>query len=182
MKQSYSLVLAMTVATVAGIATAACGSDVVSDSAGMSSSLAGDGEYLALDGKYPGQPPQPPAAPDLEKPTVSDLADRVNTTLDTEIDGRSKVGWLEYADRDPHLVDRFVEAAVTSKVEIEITGVREPVSATLQADARVTRGDLPAEDAVVDFVAEGGQWKISHRFACGVIRGAGLDSAACQDI
>ncbi|MFE9784066.1 hypothetical protein ACFYO7_01660 [Nocardia salmonicida] len=57
-------------------------------------------------------------------------------------------------------------------------GLARPGDGMLEANADVTIDGTPVKDAVVDFVAVDDSWKVSHVFACNIVKSAQLDS--CQ--
>ncbi|MFC4126673.1 hypothetical protein [Nocardia rhizosphaerae] len=119
--------------------------------------------------------------PDLPKPTVEELNGRINKALAGQLTAEEKKTYIEDADQDPMLVDKFVDAAERNNVTVAITNVGDPADGKLKADADVTIDGTPVQDAFVDFVAEGESWKVSHVFACNIVKSAELDSAACQE-
>ncbi|GAA5055797.1 hypothetical protein GCM10023318_32380 [Nocardia callitridis] len=131
--------------------------------------------------KEEGKEPAPTTAPNLPKPTAEELNDKIKRALDSAVEEKEKLNWIENAEQDPQLVDKLVAAAKQNDVTVEITNVGEPQDGKLKADANVTIGGSPVDAAFVDFVAEGDQWKIAHQFACNIVKSAKLDSAACQD-
>ncbi|MGW8651131.1 hypothetical protein ACWGMO_17220, partial [Nocardia salmonicida] len=118
--------------------------------------------------------------PNLPKPTAAELNSRLTKALAGQLTGEEKKTYIEDADQDPMLVDKFVEAAKQNNVKVAITTVGEPVDGKLKANADVTIDGTPVKDAFVDFVAEDDSWKVSHVFACNIVKSAQLDSAACQ--
>jgi hypothetical protein len=132
------------------------------------------------DGREEGKAPTTTPAPNLPKPTAEELNDKINRALDGSVGEDEKLVWIEDAEQDPQLVDKLVEAAKKNEVTVKITNVGEPVDGKVTADADVTIGGSPVENATVDVVAEGDQWKIAHGFACNIVKSAQLDSAACQ--
>ncbi|MEV6432135.1 hypothetical protein [Nocardia sp. NPDC051463] len=118
--------------------------------------------------------------PNLAKPAVGLLNERITKAFDPSVSSEEKISWVQDAERDPQLVDKLVEAAKAQNVKVEITGVQEPKDGKLKADAKVTINGEPVQNAFVEFVAEGEQWKVSHQFTCNVVKSAKLDSAACQ--
>ncbi|NUS95367.1 MAG: hypothetical protein HOQ36_23625 [Nocardia sp.] len=133
------------------------------------------------DGREEGKAPTTTPAPNLPKPTAEELNDKINRALDGSVGEDEKLAWIEDAEQDPQLVDKLVEAAKKNEVTVKITNVGEPAAGKVTADADVTIGGSPVENATVDFVAEGDQWKIAHGFACNIVKSAQLDSAACQE-
>ncbi|MFI9510188.1 hypothetical protein [Nocardia sp. NPDC052566] len=132
------------------------------------------------DGKAEGEAPSKTPAPDLPKPTVQQLNDKLTKAFDPSIDGKEKISWIENAERDPLLVEKLVDAAKKNKVKVEVTKVGDPKDGKLKADAKVTIDGSPVDNATIDFVAEGDQWKVANQFACSIVKSAKLDSAACQ--
>ena len=104
----------------------------------------------------------------------------VRRRVDPSVDNKEKISWVQDAERDPELVNKLVDAAKAQNVKVEITGVQEPKDGKLKADAKVTINGEPVQNAFVEFVAEGDQWKVSHQFTCNIVKSAKLDSAACQ--
>ncbi|MFI5718410.1 hypothetical protein [Nocardia sp. NPDC051750] len=132
------------------------------------------------DGREEGKAPTTTPPPNLPKPTAEELNDKINRALDGSVSEEEKLAWIEDAEQDPELVDKLVEAAKKNEVTVKITNVGEPAEGKVKADADVTIAGSPVENASVDFVAEGDQWKIAHDFACNIVKSAQLDSAACQ--
>jgi hypothetical protein len=173
---------AVVVAIVAALGLSACSSgDSSSTSAGTTSSSGGAFETGgAKSGKEEGGEPAATTVPNLPKPTAAELNARLTKALTGQLTGEEKKTYIEDADQDPMLVDKFVEAAKQNNVEVAITTVGDPVDGKLKANADVTIDGTPVEDAFVDFVAEDDSWKVSHVFACNIVKSAQLDSAACQ--
>ncbi|MFF5036040.1 HMG-box domain-containing protein [Nocardia salmonicida] len=174
---------AVLVAIVAALGLGACGSDAgsTSTSTGTTTSKAGAFETGdAKSGKEEGGEPAATTVPNLPKPTAAELNSRVTKALAGQLTGEEKKTYIEDADQDPMLVDKFVEAANQNNVKVAITTVGDPVDGKLKANADVTIDGTPVKDAFVDFVAEDDSWKVSHVFACNIVKSAQLDSAACQ--
>ncbi|MFD3745048.1 hypothetical protein [Nocardia sp. NPDC058633] len=171
------------VAIVAALGLGACSSDatIIDKTAAPTTSEGGafeSGEAKA--GKEEGGEPAATTVPNLPKPTADELNARLNKAMAGQLTGDEKKTYIEDADQDPMLVDKFVEAAKQNNVKVTITTVGEPVDGKLQANADVTIDGTPVKDAFVDFVAEDDSWKVSHVFACNIVKSAQLDSAACQ--
>ncbi|MEV6661328.1 hypothetical protein [Nocardia fluminea] len=174
---------AVLVAIVAALGLSACGSgaDSTSTSTGTTTSQGGAFETGdAKSGKEEGGEPAATTVPDLPKPTAAELNARLNKALAGQLTGDEKKTYIEDADQDPMLVDKFVEAAKQNNVKVAITTVGDPTDGKLKANADVTIDGTPVKDAFVDFVAEDDSWKVSHVFACNIVKSAQLDSAACQ--
>ncbi|MFF2551601.1 hypothetical protein ACFVUS_11420 [Nocardia sp. NPDC058058] len=133
------------------------------------------------DTKETGAPPSTTPAPNLPKPTVAELNDKITKAFDPSIDAKTKIDWIENAGQDPQLVAKLVDAAKKNDVKVEITNVPDPVDGKLKANAKVTIAGSPVDNATVAFVAEGNEWKVDHAFACSIVTAAKLNSAACQD-
>lgn len=178
----FRVVAAITMAA-AALTFTACSSteDTSTDSAATTTEEAAEFESgKTQDGREEGKAPTTTAAPNLPKPTAEELNDKINRALDGTVSEEEKLNWIEDAEQDPQLVDKLVEAAKKNEVTVEITAVGEPAAGKVTADADVTIGGSPVENATVEFVAEGDQWKIAHGFACNIVKSAQLDSAACQ--
>ncbi|MFF2391227.1 hypothetical protein ACWFRF_14595 [Nocardia sp. NPDC055165] len=174
---------AVLVAIVAALGLSACssGTDSTSTSAGTTTSKGGAFETGdAKSGKEEGGEPAATTVPNLPKPTAAELNARLNKALAGQLTGEEKKTYIEDADQDPMLVDKFVEAAKQNNVKVAITTVGDPADGKLKANADVTIDGAPVKDAFVDFVAEDDSWKVSHVFACNIVKSAQLDSAACQ--
>ncbi len=170
-------------AAVAAFGLTACGSsDDTAGSAGATTTAAGDAFETGdtAPGKEEGAEPAATTPPDLPKPTADELNARLNKALAGQLTKDEKKTYIEDADQDPMLVDKFVDAAKTNNVTVTITSVGEPANGKLRAEADVTIDGSPVEDAFVEFVAEDDSWKVSHVFACNVVKSAKLDTAACQ--
>ncbi|MFJ4650084.1 hypothetical protein ACIP5Y_02300 [Nocardia sp. NPDC088792] len=133
------------------------------------------------DAKITGAAPSTTAVPNLPKPTVDELNDKVTKAFDPSIDSKTKTSWIEDAGQDPELAAKLVDAAKKNNVQIKITNVQDPVDGKVKADADVTIDGSPVNNATVSFVADGTEWKIDHNYACSIVKAAKLDSAACQD-
>lgn len=133
------------------------------------------------DGKEQGKAPAMTTPPNLPKPTVADLNDKIHRALDSQVSEQEKLTWIEDAQQDPQLVDKLVAAAKQKNVQVTITNVGDPANGKLKADANVTIDGSPVNNASVDFVAKDNQWQIAHDFACNIVKSAQLNSAACQD-
>jgi hypothetical protein len=158
----------------------ACSSDDSSSGSSTPTSAAGKFESgKSGEGTAEGSA-KPTTVPNLAKPAVSLLNERITKAFDPSVSSEEKTTWVQDAERDPQLVDKLVEAAKAQNVKVEITGVQEPTDGKLKADAKVTINGEAVQNAFVEFVAEGDQWKVSHQFTCNVVKSAKLDSAACQ--
>ncbi|MGX1808117.1 hypothetical protein ACWIGI_20550 [Nocardia sp. NPDC055321] len=146
-----------------------------------SAAPAGNFEGSTQETEETGAAPSTPEVPNLPKPTVAELNDKITKAFDPSIDAKTKVSWIEDAGRDPELVAKLVDAAKKNDVKVEITNVPEPVDGKVVAEAKVTIGGAPVDNATVSFVAEDNEWKVDHKFACSVVQAAKLNSAACQD-
>ncbi|MGW0636543.1 hypothetical protein [Nocardia salmonicida] len=174
---------AVLVAIVATLGLGACGSDTGSTSTSTATTTSKGGAFEtggAKSGKEEGGEPAATTVPNLPKPTAAELNSRLTKALAGQLTGEEKKTYIEDADQDPMLVDKFVEAAKQNNVKVAITTVGDPVDGKLKANADVTIDGTPVKDAFVDFVAEDDSWKVSHVFACNIVKSAQLDSAACQ--
>ncbi|MEU4705733.1 hypothetical protein AB0G00_04810 [Nocardia salmonicida] len=174
---------AVLVAIVAALGLGACGSDTGSTGTSTATTTSKGGAFETGDakaGKEEGGEPAATTAPNLPKPTAAELNGRLTKALAGQLTGEEKKTYIEDADQDPMLVDKFVEAAKQNNVKVAITTVGDPVDGKLKANADVTIDGTPVKDAFVDFVAEDDSWKVSHVFACNIVKSAQLDSAACQ--
>ncbi|WP_280415247.1 hypothetical protein [Nocardia carnea] len=178
----FRVVAAVTMAAAALTFTACSSTEESStDAAATSTEAAAEFESgKTQDGREEGKAPTTTAAPNLPKPTVEELNDKLTRALDGAVSEDEKLAFIEDAEQDPQLVDKLVEAAKKNEVTVKITNVGEPAEGKVKADAEVTIAGSPVENASVDFVAEGDQWKIAHDFACNIVKSAELDSAACQ--
>ncbi|WP_306363993.1 hypothetical protein [Nocardia sp. CC227C] len=175
---------AVAIAAMAFGLTACGGSGDDTDTGSATTSAAPAGEFEGStedEDKVTGAAPSTTEVPNLPKPTVEELNDKINKAFDPSIDAKTKISWIEDAAVDPQLVDKLVDAAKQNNVTVEITNVQDPVDGKLKADANVTIDGSPVENATVAFVAEGNEWKVDHGFACSIVKAAKLDSAACQD-
>lgn len=178
----FRVVAAVTMAAAALTFTACSSTEDTTDSAATTTTEAA-AEFESgktQDGREEGKAPTTTAAPNLPKPTAEELNDKINRALDGTVSEEEKLDWIEDAEQDPQLVDKLVEAAKKNEVTVQITDVGEPAGGKVTADADVTIDGSPVENATVEFVAEGDQWKIAHGFACNIVKSAQLDSAACQ--
>lgn len=178
----FRVVAAVTMAAAALTFTACSSTEESStDAAATSTEAAAEFESgKTQDGREEGKAPTTTAAPNLPKPTVEELNDKLTRALDGAVSEDEKLAFIEDAEQDPQLVDKLVEAAKKNEVTVKITNVGQPAEGKVKADAEVTIAGSPVENASVDFVAEGDQWKIAHDFACNIVKSAELDSAACQ--
>ncbi|GGK41851.1 hypothetical protein GCM10011591_11650 [Nocardia camponoti] len=170
------------VAAVATLGLAACSSTDSSTGTETSAKPAG-GQFETGDKapvKEEGVEPVATPAPNLPKPTAEELNARLNKALAGLLTGDEKKTYIEDADKDPMLVDKFVDAAKKNNVKAAITNVPDAKDGKIRAGADVTIDGSPVKDAFVDFVADGDSWKVSHTFACNIVKSAKLDSAACQ--
>lgn len=178
----FRVVAAVTMAA-AALTFTACSSTEESSTDAAATSTEAPAEFESgktQDGREEGKAPTTTAPPNLPKPTVEELNDKLTRALDGAVSEEEKLAFIEDAEQDPQLVDKLVEAAKKNEVTVKITNVGEPAEGKVKADAEVTIAGSPVENASVDFVAEGDQWKIAHDFACNIVKSADLDSAACQ--
>ncbi|KAF0847704.1 hypothetical protein [Nocardia caishijiensis] len=172
---------AVLVALVASLGLSACASsDTESSNAGATTTAAAFESGTAKQDKEEGGDVAATTPPNLPKPTAEELNARINKALAGQLTGDEKKTYIEDADQDPMLVDKFVDAANKNNVKVTITKVGDPTDGKLKADADVTIDGQPVQDAFIDFVAEDESWKVSHTFACNIVKSAKLDSAACQ--
>ncbi|WP_194814437.1 hypothetical protein [Nocardia sp. XZ_19_385] len=172
------------VAAASALTLTACGSDKGDSTSSPSATATSAGQYeegkkageaIEAEGELTTTPP-----PNLPKPTVAELNEKINKAFDASVGEEEKISWVQDAEKDPQLVDKLVDAAKKNNVKVEITGVQEPKEGKLKADAKVTIGGAPVENAFVEFVAETEGWKVSNQFTCNIVKAAKLDSAACQ--
>lgn len=131
--------------------------------------------------KQTGSAPTTPASPQLAKPSVAELNDRLTKAFDPAVPNDEKISWIQAAEQDPYLVQNLVAAAERENVTVSVTNVQDPQNGVVKADADVTIGGEPVQDAFIEFVSEGGQWKVSNTFACNVVKAAQIESAACDN-
>lgn len=173
--------LALAVSAFGLVACSTSDSKTETTTATTSSAPAGKFEGSTEETAETGSAPSTSEVPNLPKPTVAELNDKLTKAFDPSIDAKTKVTWIENAAQDPQLVAKLVDAAKKNNVKVEIVSVPEPVDGKLKAEAKVTIGGTPVDNATVSFVAEGTEWKVDHAFACSIVKAAQLDSAACQD-
>ncbi|MFC8046609.1 hypothetical protein [Nocardia sp. NPDC057353] len=130
--------------------------------------------------KQTGSAPTTPSAPALAKPSVAELNDRLTKAFDPAVPNAEKISWIQNAEQDPYLVQNLVAAAERENVTVQVTNVQDPVDGKVKADADVSIGGTPVQNAFIEFVSEGGQWKVSNTFACNVVKSAEIESAACE--
>ncbi|APE35988.1 hypothetical protein BOX37_20935 [Nocardia mangyaensis] len=180
MKNRSFKTIAAIAMTAAALGLSACSSDSEDTSAaGDTSTTAFESENTGGESDTGASIAETPA-PNLPKPTPEELNDRVNKALNGQLSDSEKLTYIENADRDPDLVDKFVTAAKENKVTVKIVSVDDPADGKLKANADVTIDGAPVEGATVQFVAQGSDWKVSNTFACSIVKSAKLDSAACQ--
>ncbi|AFU04003.1 MULTISPECIES: hypothetical protein [Nocardia] len=131
--------------------------------------------------KETGSAPTTPSSPALAKPSVQQLNDRLTKAFDPAVPNKEKISWIQAAEQDPYLVANLVDAAKKQDVKVEVTNVQEPQDGKVKADAKVTIGGSPVDNAFISFVSEGGEWKVDHTFACNIVKSAKIESAACQE-
>ncbi len=176
-----TLKIALTVvAAVAALGVSACSSTEQATGGAATTTASAFESGKVAGAKDEGEEPPATTAPDLPAPTAAELNARLTKALAGELTEAEKLTYIEDADQDPDLVDKFVDAAKKNKVTVSITKVGTPASGKLQAAADVTIDGKPVKDASVEFVAEDKDWKVSHVFACNIVKSAQLDSAACQ--
>ncbi|WP_405138979.1 hypothetical protein [Nocardia sp. NBC_01388] len=182
MKHTIFRATAAVALAAAALGLVACSSSDKSDSATTTSAAAPSNAFQGTtdDTKDTGAP-STSQVPNLPKPTVAELNDKLTKAFDPSIDAKTKVDWIEDAGQDPQLVAKLVDAAKKNDVKVEITNVPDPADGKIKADANVTIGGSPVNNATVSFVADGNDWKVDHNFACSIVKAAKLDSAACQD-
>ncbi|MEV6768334.1 hypothetical protein AB0N05_06820 [Nocardia sp. NPDC051030] len=166
------------------VSLVACSSSDTKSESAATTSAAPAGKFegsIDPDTNMTGVAPSTTPAPNLAKPTVAELNERITKAFDPSIDAKTKVSWIENAGQDPELVAKLVDAAKKNNVKIEITNVPDATDGKIKAEAKVTIGGTPVENATVSFIAEGTEWKIDHTYACSIVKTAKLDSAACQD-
>ncbi|MFC6012678.1 hypothetical protein [Nocardia lasii] len=168
-------------AATAALGLSACSSADETSSAPTTTAGSGFEDGKKVEGTQDGDAPMTTTVPNLPAPTVEELNARLTKAMAGQLTTEEKASFIEDAERDPDLVDKFVEAAKTNKVEAEITAVEAPVDGKLKAPADVTIDGEPVQGATVEFVASEGGWRVSHVFTCNIVKSAKLDSAACQD-
>lgn len=130
---------------------------------------------------HTGSAPTTPSSPPLAKPTVQQLNERLDKAFDPNVPNVEKINWIESAERDPYLVANLADAANRQNVKIEVTNVQDPKDGKLKADADVSINGSNVDNAYISFVAENGEWKVDHTFACNIVKAARIESAACQE-
>ncbi|MGO4613444.1 hypothetical protein AB4305_04675 [Nocardia sp. 2YAB30] len=131
--------------------------------------------------KETGSAPTTPSSPALAKPSVQQLNERLQKAFDPNVPNKEKISWIQAAEQDPYLVANLVDAAKKQNVKVEVTNVGDPKDGKLKADAKVTIDGTPVDNAFIQFVSEGGEWKVDHTFACNIVKSAKIESAACQE-
>jgi hypothetical protein len=126
-----------------------------------------------------GAAPTTRTSPQPATPTVAELNKRLNDAFDPSVDSKDKIKWLQAGEQDPYLVDKLVEAAKKNNVTIEVVKVNEPVDGKLTAEANVSVAGQP-KPTIIEFISEGGEWKITQTFTCNIVKAAQLQSAACE--
>lgn len=172
-------VLAVAAAATFGV-TACSSSDETAAAAPTTTAGAGFEDGKQVEGTQEGDAPMTTTVPNLPAPTVEELNARLDKALAGQLTDDEKASFIEDAERDPYLVDKFVEAAKKNNVKAEITSVGAPVDGKVTAPADVTIDGNPVKGATVEFVAAEGGWRVSHEFTCNIVKSAKLDSAACQ--
>ncbi|WP_410869719.1 hypothetical protein [Nocardia sp. A7] len=166
---------------VAAFGSAACSSsDEPASAAPTTTAGAGFEDGKKVDGTQEGDAPMTTTVPNLPAPTVEELNARLDKALAGQLTDDEKATFIEDAERDPYLVDKFVEAAKKNNVKAKITSVGTPADGKVTAPADVTIDGTPVKGATVEFVAAEGGWRVSHEFTCNIVKSAQLDSAACQ--
>lgn len=171
---------ALTVAAAAFGLTACSSSNEPAAAAPTTTAGAGFEDGKKVDGTQDGDAPMTTTVPNLPAPTVEELNARLDKALAGQLTDDEKASFIEDAERDPYLVDKFVEAAKKNKVTAKITSVGTPAAGKVTAPADVTIDGSPVKGATVEFVAAEGGWRVSHEFTCNIVKSAKLDSAACQ--
>ncbi len=175
---------AVLVAAVATLTLSACSSSSNSSSSSSTTTTVKTDGFQNNGAKKPGKDdgaqPAPATSQNLPKPSAADLNDKINKAFDPSIPAKTKVDWVEDAGKDPDLVDKLAQAAKQNDVKVTITKVEDPADGKLKADADVTMGGTPVNGASVPFVADGGEWKVDHTYACSIVKQAKLNSAACE--
>ncbi|MEU7767398.1 hypothetical protein AB0B25_19985 [Nocardia sp. NPDC049190] len=173
------------VLTAAACSLTACaaGEETSSPSAGANASNApGELQGGSDNGdKEAGSAPTTPPSPALAKPSVQQLNERLQKAFDPNVPNKEKISWIQAAEQDPYLVANLVEAAKKQNVKVEVISVGDPKDGRLKADAKVTIDGTPVDSAFIQFVSEGGEWKVDHTFACNIVKSAKIESAACQE-
>ncbi|UGT56746.1 hypothetical protein [Nocardia asteroides] len=179
--RTITLAAAATLA-VAALGLTACSSDEPSSTAAATTTAAGAGfeDGKKVEGTQEGDAPMTTPVPDLPAPTVEELNARLDKAMAGQLSAEEKATLIEDAERDPNLVDKFVEAAKKNNVTAKITSVGAPADGKVKAPADVTIDGTPVQGATVEFVASEGGWRVSHVFTCNIVKSAKLDSAACQ--
>ncbi|MFD3703013.1 hypothetical protein ACFWUP_07685 [Nocardia sp. NPDC058658] len=176
----FQTVAALSVAAAALGLTACSSSSEPASAAPTTTAGAGFEGGKKVDGTQEGDAPLTTTVPNLPAPTVDELNARLDKALAGQLTDDEKATFIEDAERDPDLVDKFVQAAKENNVKAKITAVEAPADGKLKAPADVTIDGKPVEGATVEFVASESGWRVSHVFTCNIVKSAKLDSAACQ--
>lgn len=146
--------------------------------AGLASTACSEG------GDSPTPPPSTnttvvPSQPPIAAPAPAELNANLARAFDESIPAAEKTALIQGAEADPQLIDQVVAAAKASKASAQVTDVTDLGDGTVAATVVMTVDGQPMPENIVNFVAEGGVWKLTHDNACGIVSVAGLTSPTC---
>ncbi|MGF7123839.1 hypothetical protein DEU38_103366 [Rhodococcus sp. AG1013] len=118
------------------------------------------------------------ATPALAPPTPAELNAALAKAFDESVPLDQKVQLVQGAEADPELINQVAKAAKDANAGIEVVDVTPTGDDTVTAGVTLTVNGQ-ANPATVDFVAEGGVWKMSQQYACQLVTMANLTSPAC---
>ncbi|QBJ96166.1 hypothetical protein ERC79_09410 [Rhodococcus sp. ABRD24] len=105
--------------------------------------------------------------PPIPAPTAAELNAILTKALDASLPAAEKVALVQGAAADPGLIDQVVAAAMANKVTVEVTEVTDLGDGAVAATVTMILDGQPNPDAIMNFVAEDGVWKLSQDNACG---------------
>ncbi|MGY0500970.1 hypothetical protein ACWZHB_20990 [Nocardia sp. FBN12] len=118
------------------------------------------------------------SAPPL--PSAEDIGRLMQRLLDTTVSNAEKLELIQGIGSDPELPNRVADAPRQggATIAITITGTRIAPPGML-ADGTASINNSPPQPVIVNFVAEGGKWKVEKAWYCQIAFSFMVTSPAC---
>ncbi|WP_228817945.1 hypothetical protein [Nocardia transvalensis] len=116
-------------------------------------------------------------------PTVAELNQELQQTLDPNVPDAQKVQYLEDGEealqKDPDMIKKLVKAYQENNAKIDITNVQQ-LGDQLTAKVNFSVNNAAPTEADVPFIAQDGKWKLQKSWACAGLQNLGQQSPACS--
>lgn len=113
-------------------------------------------------------------------PTAEEIGRLMQRLLDTTVSNAEKLEIVQGIGSDPELPNRVADAPRQggATIALTITGTRTAPPGML-ADGTASINGSPPQPIIVNFVAEGGKWKVEKAWYCQIAFSFMVASPAC---